>query len=119
MAIERPWHKSYAPGVPFEINFEKLTMDEALTRSAEQFAERTALLYMGRHLSYRELNLLGNRGARALLGLGVKKGDKVAMLLPNIPQVVVATYAAFRIGAVAVMNNPLHTERELAYHPPG
>lgn len=115
MALERPWHKSYAPGVPFEINFEKLTMDEALTRSAEQFAERTALLYMGRHLSYRELNLLVNRCARALLGLGVKKGDKVAMLLPNIPQVVVATYAAFRIGAVAVMNNPLYTERELEY----
>ena len=115
MTLERPWHKSYAPGVPFEINFEKLTMDEALTRSAEQFADRTALLYMGQHLSYRELNLLVNRCARAFLDLGVKKGDKVAMLLPNIPQVVVATYATFRIGAVAVMNNPLYTERELEY----
>ncbi|HEX7371631.1 MAG TPA: AMP-binding protein, partial [Thermodesulfobacteriota bacterium] len=115
MTLERPWHKSYAPGVPFEINFEKLTMDGALARSAEQFADRTALLYMGRHLSYRELNLLVNRCARALLDLGVRKGDKVAMLLPNIPQVVVATYATFRIGAVAVMNNPLYTERELEY----
>ena len=115
MILERPWHKSYAPGVPFEIKFEKLTMPEALTRSAEQFADRTALLYMGQHLSYRELNSLVNRCARALLDLGVKKGDKVAMLLPNIPQVVVATYATFRIGAVAVMNNPLYTERELEY----
>jgi long-chain acyl-CoA synthetase len=70
---------------------------------------------MGRRISYRELDLLVNRFARALLDLGVKKGDKVAMLLPNIPQAVIAIYATFRIGAVAVMNNPLYTERELEY----
>jgi long-chain acyl-CoA synthetase len=115
MAQEKPWFKSYAPGVPHELEFEKATMNEALTRSAMQFPENTALVFMGRRISYRELDLLVNRFARALLDLGVKKGDKVAMLLPNIPQVVIAIYAAFRIGAVAVMNNPLYTERELEY----
>jgi long-chain acyl-CoA synthetase len=58
---------------------------------------------------------LVNRFAKALMSLGVKKGDKVAMILPNIPQLVIADYAAFRIGAVTVMNNPLYTEHELAY----
>ncbi len=115
MVYEKPWLKSYAPGVPHELEFEKITMNEALTRSTRQFPENTALIFMGRRISYRQLDLLVNRFARALLDLGVKKGEKVAMLLPNLPQTVIATYAAFRIGAVAVMNNPLYTERELEY----
>ena len=115
MAPEKPWFKSYAPGVPLEVDIEKVTMNEALTRSARQFPGNPALLFMGKEISYRELDLLVNRFARALLDLGVKKGDKVAVLLPNIPQAVIAIYATFRIGAVAVMNNPLYTERELEY----
>ena len=115
MAQEKIWFKSYAPGVPQKIDFEKMTLPEALKRSAQIYPESTALLFMGKHLSYAELDRLVNRFARALLDLGVKKGDKVAMLLPNLPQTVIAVYAAFRIGAVAVMNNPLYTERELEY----
>jgi len=115
MAQEKIWFKSYAPGVPHEIDFEKMTLPEALKRSARNYPESTALLFMGKHLSYAELDRLVNRFARALLDLGVKKGEKVALLLPNLPQAVIAIYAAFRIGAVAVMNNPLYTERELEY----
>ena len=115
MAQEKIWFKSYAPGVPREIDFEKRTLPEALKRSAQIYPESTALLFMGKHLSYAELDRLVNRFARALLDLGVQKGDKVAMLLPNLPQTVIAIYATFRIGAVAVMNNPLYTERELEY----
>ena len=113
--MEKLWFKSYAPGVPHEIEFERITMPEVLSRNAKQFAGQPALLYMGKRISFSELDSLVNRFARALLNLGVKKGDKVAMLLPNIPQIVIANYAAFRIGAVAVMNNPLYTERELEY----
>jgi len=113
--MEKLWFKSYAPGVPREIEFEKITMPEVLSRNAGQFPGRPALLYMGRKISFSELDGLVNRFARALLNLGIRKGDKVAMLLPNIPQIVIANYAAFRIGAVAVMNNPLYTERELEY----
>jgi len=115
MATERIWHKSYAPGVPFEVEFEKITMPEVLTRNAKQFSNRAALLYMGKSISFLELERLANRFGRALIELGVRKGDKVAMLLPNIPQIVIANYATFRIGAVTVMNNPLYTERELEY----
>ena len=115
MTFERVWHKQYPANIPPELNFEKLTMPEFLTRSAERFPDQAALDYMGRKITYPQLDALVNRFARALTDLGVKKGDAVAMLLPNIPQIVIATYAAWRIGAVVAMNNPLYTERELAH----
>ncbi|MCD6571402.1 MAG: long-chain fatty acid--CoA ligase [Deltaproteobacteria bacterium] len=115
MAFERPWHKSYVPGVPYEIEIERVTMAEVLTRNTKRFPDVTTLQFMGKKISYKELEALVNRFARALIDLGVKKGDMVAMLLPNLPQMVIADYAGYRIGAVTVMNNPLYTERELEY----
>jgi len=115
MSFERSWHRSYMPGVPRELDFDKITMPEALTRTAGRFPDRPALVFMGKKISYRELDALVNRFAAALTAIGVKAGDRVAMLLPNMPQFVIANYAAFRIGAVTVMNNPLSTEEELAY----
>lgn len=112
---ERIWHKSYDPQVPPSIAYEKITLPEALERTARNFPDQTALVMMGKRISYRELNTLVNRFAAALSDLGVKKGDKVAILLPNIPQGFIATYAVFRLGAVVVMNNPLYTEAELEY----
>ena len=112
---EKFWHKSYAPGVPKTLNYEKATISEALTRAAKDFPQHTALNYMGKRITYRALDGLVNQFARALQDLGVKPGDKVAVCLPNIPQVVIANLAIFRIGAVCVQNNPLYTERELAY----
>ncbi len=114
MSFERIWHGSYAPGVPREPDFEKITMPEVLTRTAGRFPDRTAIIFMGKKISYRELEALVNRFARALTAIGVKAGDRVALLLPNMPQFVIANYATLRIGAVAVMNNPLSTEEELA-----
>ena len=70
---------------------------------------------MGKEISYAALDRLVNRFARALTDLGIRAGDTVAMLLPNIPQIVIANYAAWRIGAVTAMNNPLYTERELEH----
>jgi len=115
MSFERIWHKNYPDGIPAEIEFEKITMPEVLTRTSEKFPNHTALIFMGTQITYRELEGLVNRFAKALISLGVKKGDKVAMVLPNIPQIVIADFAAFRIGAVTVMNNPLYTETELSY----
>jgi len=115
MGFERHWHKSYTPGVPKELDFEKITLPEVLTRTAERFPDCTALVFLGKKISYRELESLVNRFAAALAEIGVKPDDKVAMLLPNMPQTVIADYAAMRIGAVAVMNNPLCTERELLH----
>lgn len=113
MGVERSWHGSYAPGVPQEPDIEKITMPEVLTRTAGRFPNVTALVFMGKKITYRELEASVNRFAKALTAIGVKAGDKVSMLLPNMPQFVIADYAVMRIGAVAVMNNPLSTEEEL------
>lgn len=112
---DRPWFKSYAPGVPKEIDYRKITISECLSRTAEKFGDRVALNFMGKRITYGELDSLVNRFARALTALGVGEGDKVAVILPNVPQVLIANLAAWRIGAVAALNNPLYTERELAY----
>ena len=101
MSFQRVWHKHYNPDVPAELAFDRTTLSEMLSRSAQNFPDVTALIYMGKKICYRELNGLVNRFARALEALGVKKGDTVAVMLPNIPQAVIANYAVFRIGAVA------------------
>jgi len=101
--------------VPTEFEPEKVTMAERLSHVAARYPGRVAFIYMGKRITYQEYEGLVNRFARALADLGVKKGDKVAMLLPNVPQMVIANHAVYRIGAVTAMNNPLYTERELAH----
>ncbi|RLB40695.1 MAG: long-chain fatty acid--CoA ligase [Deltaproteobacteria bacterium] len=112
---QRIWHKSYAEGIPTSIEYERIPLNKALERTAKRFPDSVALIMMGEKISYRKLDSMVNRFARALANLGINKGDKVALLLPNIPQVVIASYAVFKLGAVVVMNNPLYTERELEY----
>ncbi len=111
----RIWHKSYTPGVPASIDYEEITMPEVLTRTAGRFPKRTALLYMGKEISYSELEQSANRFANALTAMGVKPADRVALLLPNIPQMVIAYYGIWRMGAIPVPNNPLYTDRELEH----
>jgi long-chain acyl-CoA synthetase len=113
--MEKIWLKSYADGVPAEIVFEEITMPQALARSAERYPDNPALLFQGTTITYRRLDEMASRFASALVALGVRPGDKVALLLPNIVQMVVAIYGTFRAGAVAVLNNPLYTDRELEH----
>ena len=113
---KRVWHQAYVQGVSPSIEFEPLTLFEVLERTAKHHPDRTALILMGREITFGELLDAVNQFAAALAGLGVKKDDKVALILPNIPQMVIATYALFRLGAVAVMNNPLYTENELEHN---
>ena len=112
---DRIWHKAYAPDVPTSLDYEQITLPAALERTAKQWPDRVALIMMGRKITFRKLDEMVNSFARALVDLGVKKGDKVAISIPNLPQTVVAAYAVFRLGAVVVMCNPLYTERELEY----
>jgi long-chain acyl-CoA synthetase len=115
MPESRPWHAHYPAGVAAWPEFETITLSKALQRTTERFPDQTALYYMGKKISYRELNRRVGRFAAVLQKLGVGVGDKVAMLLPNIPQMVVANFAVWRLGAVTAPNNPLYTERELAH----
>jgi len=113
--MDRPWYKSYAKGVPFHIDYEPTSMPQALARTVKSFPDKTALIFIDSKISYRQLNEMANRFANFLLDMGVKPGDKVAMLMPNMPQLVAASYGAWKAGAVVVMNNPLYTDKELEY----
>ncbi|MFH0975933.1 MAG: long-chain fatty acid--CoA ligase [Spirochaetota bacterium] len=112
---DKPWLKFYEKGVATEIKYEKLTLPEFLERSAAKYPDREALNFEGYTVTYKELNEMVNRFATCLTDFGIKKGDRVAILLPNMIQCVVSYFATLRLGAIAVMNNPLYSDRELLH----
>jgi len=112
---EKPWTRSYEQGVMETIQYENTLIPEYLELSAKEFPENTALIFQGYKVSYSKLNDMVGRFAAVLTGFGIKKGDSVAILLPNVIPCVVAYYAILRIGAIAVMNNPLYSDRELEH----
>jgi len=111
----RPWLASYAPGVGPDIDLPDESLSEMLEASAERYGDRVALDFFGAETTYRQLAVQVAKAAEALRRLGVQPGDRVALVLPNCPQHVVAFYAALRIGAVVVEHNPLYTSNELEH----
>ncbi len=112
---DKPWLSSYEEGVPEKIEYEEICLPEILERSAGMFPDKMALLFQGYKLTYRQLNDMVNRFAACLHAFGINKGDSVAILLPNVIPCVVANYAILKIGGIAVMNNPLYSDRELEH----
>ena len=113
--MEKPWTSSWPQDVHKSLQYPTISLGEVLRRSAEESPDNVALIYFGTPLNYRELDGLVDRFGRALQDRGVRKGDRVAIYMPNIPQFVVAYYAALRIGGVVVACSPLYKERELAH----
>lgn len=111
----RPWLSSYADGVPAEIATPTQTLPEMIAASVKTFGRSPALEFFGAVTTYRQLGEQIERAAEGLRRLGVHKGDRVALVLPNCPQHVVAFYAALRLGAIVVEHNPLYTARELRH----
>ncbi len=111
----RPWLRSYAEGVPADIDEPTQTLPQMLAASVRRYARRPALEFFGAVTTYRELGEQIDRAAEGLRHLGVTKGDRVALVLPNCPQHVVAFYAVLRLGAIVVEHNPLYTARELRH----
>jgi len=112
---EKPWFKFWPQGVPKHIDFPEIPLQELLMKSAREFPEKTAILYFDKGMTYRELNNLSDKFAAALDGLGVKKGDKVAIFLPNIPQFVISYYGIVKTGAIVTAISPLYKEREVEH----
>lgn len=111
----RPWLDSYAEGVPAEIEKPTQTLPEMMAASVKTFARRPALDFFGAVTTYRDLGEQIERAAEGLRRLGVAQGDRVALVLPNCPQHVIAFYATLRLGAIVVEHNPLYTPRELRH----
>ena len=111
----RPWLSAYPPEVPHEIGEVTQTLVDMMDASITAFGRRTALEFFGAETRYRELGEQIERAAEGLRRLGVRRGDRVAIVLPNCPQHVVAFYALLRLGAIVVEHNPLYTARELRH----
>ncbi|MFF5173380.1 long-chain-fatty-acid--CoA ligase [Micromonospora sp. NPDC000089] len=110
---DRPWLRSYAPDVPATIAPSDESLVDLLDATVRRHGSRVALDFFGATTTYAELAAQVARAATALRRLGVGHGDRVALVLPNCPQHVVAFYAALRLGAVVVEHNPLYTAQEL------
>ncbi len=114
-ATERPWFKYWPEGVRSHINYPEVPVSDLLRKSAQIYPHHTAIVYFHKEITYRELDDASDTFAVALNALGVEKGDKVALFLPNIPQFVIAYYGTLKIGAIETAINPLYKEREVEY----
>lgn len=112
---EKPWVKVWPPLVPKHIAYPEIPLHELLERTAKKYPTRIALDYDGTEISYKKLDLLSNQFGSGLIKLGVRKGDRVALFLPNIPQLVIAYFGILKIGAVVTTISPLYKEREVKY----
>ncbi|SDJ11378.1 long-chain-fatty-acid--CoA ligase [Variovorax sp. OV700] len=113
---DRPWLGSYPQGVPADIDPSQYPSLVALMEeSFTKYADRTAYSFMGKDVSYRETDKLSKAFAAYLQGLGLAKGDRVAVMMPNCPQYPIAVAAILRAGLILVNVNPLYTPRELEH----
>ncbi len=111
--MEAPWLKNYEDGVPFSLTYPRVPLTHLLQESAQSFPQNVAMVFAEKNFSYRRLQEYVDALANALITLGVKKGDRVALLLPNSPPYIIGYYAILRAGAIVVNLNPLSVEREL------
>ncbi|MBV9710751.1 MAG: long-chain fatty acid--CoA ligase [Ktedonobacteraceae bacterium] len=115
LLVTRPWLSNYEEGVAAHLDIPDRPLTWLLDNTARHYPNNIAIIYYGHKITYAQLSTLANRFAIGLQKIGVKKGDRVAIALPNIPQYPIAFYGALRAGAVVVPTNPLYTERELSH----
>lgn len=125
--MDRIWYKHYESGVPPTLTYPQAPLYKLLDDSAAEYPDRAAIIFgavahklpgqplMDASMSYRDLRDAVNRFANALVKLGVKKGDRVAIYLPNCPQFAIAFYGTLKAGAVVAPVNPIYTPRELEF----
>ncbi|MGQ9530379.1 MAG: long-chain-fatty-acid--CoA ligase [Candidatus Bathycorpusculaceae bacterium] len=113
--IGKPWYKFWPEGVPKHIDYPEIPLFQFLRDGAEKYPDKTAIIYFDRKISYKELNIISDKFATALADFGVKKGDKVAIFLPNIPPFIMAYYGTIKTGAIVTAISPLYKEREVEH----
>ena len=112
---ERPWLKFYRPEVPPDVDIPEQSVVEMFDAAADKWRDKTALVFYGRKMSYRELRDQVDRFATALCDLGVKKGDKIALLLLNSPQFIIAYFGALKAGATLTPISPVYVSSEIKH----
>ena len=113
--INRIWIKHYDKGVRPNLEYPEMPLYELLDNSAEKFPDKVALDFIGKEITYRQLKEASERIAGYLKNIGVKKGDRVILDLPNTPHYVIAYFGVLKAGGTVVQCNPLYTEREVRH----
>lgn len=112
---EKIWLKQYPKQIPAEIHYEQVPIHSFLEIAGREVPNKVAIHFLGKELTYGEVAQYAKNFAAYLQSIGITKGDRVAIMLPNSPQAVIAYYGILQAGAIVVQTNPLYTERELAY----
>jgi long-chain acyl-CoA synthetase len=111
----KPWLAHYDKGVPHTIEIPKVPLFHFLDEAARKYPDRACTIFKGAVITYREMNAITDRVAAALVDMGVKKGDRVGIFMPNTPQFVMAYYGILKAGGVVVATNPLYTAPEIEH----
>jgi len=112
---EKPWFKNWPKDVPKHLNYPEVPLFDLLRQAAKKHPKSPAIAYLESEITYEELDAFSDQFSTALTSLGVRKGDCVALFLPNIPQFIIAFYGVLKVGAVLTAISPLHREREVEY----
>ncbi|MFC4556621.1 long-chain-fatty-acid--CoA ligase [Virgibacillus kekensis] len=115
MMEKKRWHTHYPSEIPASVEYDLKPLHSFLENTAERYPEKKALYFMGKELTFSEVHKQAKKMANYMQSLGLRKGDRVAIMLPNCPQAVISYYGALMAGAVVVQTNPLYKERELEY----
>jgi long-chain acyl-CoA synthetase len=112
---DRPWIANYDKGVPVSIDYPKAPLFHFLEESARKYPDRACTIFKGAVITYKEMNAITDHIAAALVDMGVKKGDRVGMFIPNTPQFVMAFFGILKAGGVVVATNPMYTATEIEH----
>jgi long-chain acyl-CoA synthetase len=112
---EKPWVKNYDKGVPVTIEYPKGPLSQFLDNTAQKYPDHACTIFKGAVISYKEMNAITDHIAGALVAMGVKKGDRVGIFMPNTPQFVMAYFGILKAGGVVVATNPLYTPPEIEH----
>jgi long-chain acyl-CoA synthetase len=113
---DRPWFKSWPSYLPRNLEKYAIPLQELLVQSARKYPKQVAIVFANKEITYNELNLASDSFATNLRALNIKRGDCVALLLPNLPQFLIAYYGILKAGAVFTAISPMHREREVECH---
>ena len=112
---DRPWIAHYDKGVPASLDYPPEPLFHFLEKSAKIYPDRACTIFKGAVISYKKMNELSDRIAAALADMGVKKGDRIGIFMPNTPQFVMVYFGILKAGGVVIATNPLYTPPEIAY----
>lgn len=111
----RPWYQHYDPGVNLSPSYLRTSLKEQFSTLVKKHPDRPYIYYLDEVITYEQANVLACKFANSMINIGIKKGDRVVVALPNMPEFVIIVHACLKIGAIVVPTNPRYTKRELTY----